>query len=252
MITPLGPLRPSPHSQQQSSPWDYSPIPMSLLLATTLTRGPVSLFGVHRAVVQIVWFSLYSDHHRSAASLSNSLKCLRFVPNYCFTVGISPLLQFLHPQVQVQFHSLSSFSIPCFNLTSFAWIYIFLSSSQGRLATLSWCSVRFSSSEDVFLMHPWREKYSRSIYSSAILLSHWNTFYYVKPHDCPIDHSSCSFFFNLSLISRMDNIYLSSTLVIIFILYIVLFSFRISILFFSIVSFSLLRFLISALILTIF
>ena len=134
---------------------------------------------------------------------------------------------------------------------SFAWIYIFLSSSQGLLATLSWCSVRFSSSEDVFLMHPWREKYSRSIYSSAILSSHWNTFY-VKPHDCPIDHSSCSFFFNLSLISRMDNIYLSSTLIIIFILYIVLFSFRISILFFSIVSFSLLRFLIYALILTVF
>ena len=64
------PLGPSPHSQQQSSPWDYSPIPMFLLLATTLTRGPVSLFGVPRAVVQIVWFSLYSDHHRSAASLS--------------------------------------------------------------------------------------------------------------------------------------------------------------------------------------
>ena len=143
-------------------------------------------------MVQIVWFSLCSDHHRSAASLSNSLKVLCFVPNYCFAVAISPLLQFLHPQVQVQSHSLSSFSIPSYILTSFAWICIFLSSSQGLLATVSWCSVRFSSSEDVFLMHPWREKYSRSIYSSAILLSHWNTFYYVKPHDCP--HRSLKLF----------------------------------------------------------
>ena len=109
---------------------------------------------MRRAVVQIVWFSLYSDHHRSAASLSNSLKGLCFVPNCCFAVEISPLLQFLHPQVQVQSHSLSSFSIPSFILTSFAWICIFLSSSQGLLATLSWCSVRFSSSEDVCLMHP--------------------------------------------------------------------------------------------------
>ena len=37
------------------------------------------------------------------------------------------------------------------------------------LSTLSWCSACASVSEGVFLMYPWREMYSTSTYSSAIL-----------------------------------------------------------------------------------
>ena len=42
---------------------------------------------------------------------------------------------------------------------------------SGILPALSWHSVRSSASEDVFLMHPWREKCSTSTCSSAILSS---------------------------------------------------------------------------------
>ena len=34
-----------------------------------------------------MWFSLYSDHHRSAASLPSPFKCLPSVPNYYSDVG---------------------------------------------------------------------------------------------------------------------------------------------------------------------
>ena len=39
-----------------------------------------------------VWFSLHSEGHRSAPSLSNSLRCFPFVPTDCPDRGISPLL----------------------------------------------------------------------------------------------------------------------------------------------------------------
>ena len=56
-------------------------------------------------------------------------------------------------------------------LPSFAWFYIFFSTSQVLLSTLSWFSVCTSVSEGVFLMYPWREVYSMPTYSSAILFS---------------------------------------------------------------------------------
>ena len=58
-----------------------------------------------------------------------------------------------------------------FILLSFAWFYIFFSSGQELLSSLSWCSACTSVSEGVFLMYPWREMYSMSTYSSTILLS---------------------------------------------------------------------------------
>ena len=54
-------------------------------------------------------------------------------------------------------------------LPSFAWVYIFFSAGQGLLSSLSWRSACNSVSEGVFLMYPWREIYSMSTYSSAIL-----------------------------------------------------------------------------------
>ena len=46
-----------------------------------------------------------------------------------------------------------------FVLLSFAWVYIFFSAGQVLLSALSWC----------VLTYPWREIYSMSTYSSAIL-----------------------------------------------------------------------------------
>ena len=48
---------------------------------------------------------------------------------------------------------------------------IFFSTGQVLLYTLSWCSACTSVSESVFLIYPWREMYSTSAYSSAILFS---------------------------------------------------------------------------------
>ena len=56
-------------------------------------------------------------------------------------------------------------------LPSLAWFYIFFSTGQVLLSSLSWCSACTSVSEGVFLMYPWREMYSMSTYSSTILLS---------------------------------------------------------------------------------
>ena len=53
-------------------------------------------------------------------------------------------------------------------ISSFAWFYIFLSSGQVLLSTLSWCYASTSVSEGGFLMYPGREMYSTSTYSSAI------------------------------------------------------------------------------------
>ena len=92
----------------------------------------------------------------------------------CPDVGIGPLLQSSDPlphQGQVQFCKHSGFTLSSFILLSFAWFYISFSSHQVLLITLSWCSACTSVSEGVFLMYPWREMYSMSSYSSAILFS---------------------------------------------------------------------------------
>ena len=49
--------------------------------------------------------------------------------------------------------------------------FIFFSAGQVLLSALSWCSACTSVSEGVFLMYPWKEMYSTSTYSSAILFS---------------------------------------------------------------------------------
>ena len=51
------------------------------------------------------------------------------------------------------------------------WVYIFFYTGQVLLSALSWCSACAFVSEGVFLMYPWREMYSMSTYSSAILFS---------------------------------------------------------------------------------
>ena len=135
------------------------------------------LSRVCRAAPGIVFVVLHSDCHRSAALLSNSLKCFSSVPNSCPNVGIWPLLQLPHLGVQVQSCPLSSFSLPSLVLPSFAFICIFLTYVQGLLPTLSvvlrdllhlkvysWCTVE----RDVLHIHlllchpvsPWSSNFS--------------------------------------------------------------------------------------------
>ena len=64
----------------------------------------------------------------------------------------------------------------CFVLLSFVWFYMFFSTSQILLPALSWCSACISVSKGIFLMYPWREMYTMSTYSSAILFSLENFF----------------------------------------------------------------------------
>ena len=63
------------------------------------------------------------------------------------------------------------------------WFCIFFSTGQVLLSTLSWCSACTSVSESVFLMYLWREMYSMSTYSSAILFSSTPVFLPEKFHE---------------------------------------------------------------------
>ena len=56
-------------------------------------------------------------------------------------------------------------------LMSSVWFYKSFSACQVLLSALSWCSACTSVSEGVFLMYLWREMYSMSTYSPAILFS---------------------------------------------------------------------------------
>ena len=102
--------------------------PYLQLPAIVCTRGPASLSRVWRLLHGLsMQISPHSDHHRSAASLSNSLRCLCPAPNYCSYVRISPPLQFLHPLGAGPVLLSPSFSLPPFILPIFVWIYMFLS-----------------------------------------------------------------------------------------------------------------------------
>ena len=164
---PLHPLNPSLQSQRQPSPCDCSTIPNSSSQALPLP-------GDQHSCLVCVW--LCKD-------------CLILIP-------------FKLPQISCFILSLKCFSsnLPCcddqtpasvpppsegrssptntpvfppssFVLSSFASLYIFFSSGQALLSTLSWHSACTSVSEGVFLMYLWREMYSTSTYSSVILFS---------------------------------------------------------------------------------
>ena len=88
---PSHPLVPSPGSQKQTLPWNCSSIPTLQVPGTALFRGLASLSRVCRAVARIVCvIRIPFNCHRSAASLSNSLKCFSSVPNNCPGLGTDP------------------------------------------------------------------------------------------------------------------------------------------------------------------
>ena len=106
----------------------------------------------------------------SCFSLSH--KCFSSDSDNCPDVGIRPLLQVSHlPRAGPVLLTLLFFPPSPFMLLSFVWFCIFLSAGQVILSAPSWCSACTSVSEGVFLMYPWREMYSMSTYSSAILFS---------------------------------------------------------------------------------
>lgn len=96
------------------------------------TRIPVAYVGLWYGLS--VWFSLHSDHHRSTASL-NSLRCLPLSQTTA-PMWESHYFQFLHLPGGWFSPSLpSTFSLPSFVLSSFAWVYVFLSCVQELLPT---------------------------------------------------------------------------------------------------------------------
>ena len=100
-----------------------------------------------------------------------SLKYFFSDSDNCPNVGIGLLLQLPHPPRAGPVLLTLLFFPSSFVLPSFACFYIFFSSGQVLLSALSWCSACTSVSEGVFLMYLWREMYSTSTYSSAILFS---------------------------------------------------------------------------------
>ena len=167
---PSHPLNPSLRSQQQSSPWDCSAIPKLQPPATAPSRRLAFLSGVCMAATRIIWFSFHLGCHGSAVSLS--------------ALNVSPLTQTIAPMWDQTFASVhplaegrssptntSVFPPSSFLLLNFAWFYIFFSTGQVLLSTLSRCSACTSVSEGVFLIYPWREVYSMSTYSTVILFS---------------------------------------------------------------------------------
>ena len=156
-------------SQQQPLAWDCSTIPKLQLPATVPSRGPVFLSGICMAAARTFWFSFHLGCHRSAVLLSalNVYPVTQTVPD----VAIGTLLQFPPSKGRSSPTNPPVFPPNSFALLNFTWFYIFFSTCQVLMSTLSRCSACTSVSEGVFLMYPWREMFSTSTYSSAILFS---------------------------------------------------------------------------------
>ena len=125
---------------------------------STYGHGRDCLILIPLRLPQISWFPL-------------SPKCFSSDSDNCPSVGIGPLLRFPHPPRAGSVLVTLLFFPSSFILPRFVWFYIFLSSGQVLLSALSWCSACTSVSEGIFLMYPWREMYSTTSYSSAILFS---------------------------------------------------------------------------------
>ena len=116
---------------------------------------------------------------RQMSCFTLSLKCFSSDSDSCPSVGIRPLLQFLPAEGRSSPTNTPVFSPSSFVLLSFAWFYMFFSTGQVLLSAFSWCSACTSVSEGVFLMYPWRGRYSMSTHSSIILFSLAKIFFYI-------------------------------------------------------------------------
>ena len=154
--------------------WNCSPVPTLQLPAPVHTSGHASQPGVQGPGPWhglSVCFSVCSDCHRSAGSLSDSLNCFPSVLTN--SSGCGSLLCFSSPTP-------GCWSCPACppppsrfflsSLPNHAWIHIIRFGSQGLLLVFSQCSVTTVLSVDALLMHLWREVHSMSTYFSTILV----------------------------------------------------------------------------------
>ena len=94
---PSRPLGPTPHSQQQTSPWDCSTIPTLQLPGAVPSGKHTSLSGVPMAATRIVCVILIPFGLPQISCYTLSLKCFSSDSDNCPDVGIGPLLHFPHP-----------------------------------------------------------------------------------------------------------------------------------------------------------
>ena len=106
-----------------------------------------------------------------------SLKCFSSDSDKYPNVGIRPLLQFPHPPRAGPVLPTLLFFPLVLILLSFACFYIFFTAGQVLLSILSWFVLRSSVSEGVFLIYAWREMYSTSTCSVAVLFPPLMNFY---------------------------------------------------------------------------
>ena len=109
------------------------------------------------------------------SSFSLSLKCFSSDSDNCPNVGIRPP-DSVPPPTEGRSSPTNTPVFPpsSFILPSFGWFSVVFSTGQVLLSALSWCSACTSASEGVFLMYPWRERYSTSTCSFTILFSPQN------------------------------------------------------------------------------
>ena len=158
---------------------DSSPHPEIVEQSLSSSSQPLHLPGDQRPCLNYVW--LYKDclilipfRLTQISCLTLTLKCFSSDSDFCPNVGIGPLRQFPHPLRALPVLLICLIFSPSYLvLPSFGCFCIFFSAGQILLSTLSWCSACISVSEGVFMMHPQREMYSMSTFSSAILFSSW-------------------------------------------------------------------------------
>ena len=155
---PACPLGPAPHSQQQTSPWDCPTVAVP-------SGKHASLSGVLVAATRILCVILISFGLSQISCFAPSLSCFSSGCGNRTPASVPPLAEGRSSPTSSPFFPPTSFI-----LLSFAWPYKFFSGGQVLLSALSFlCSASPSVSEGVFLMYPWRERYSTSTYFPAIL-----------------------------------------------------------------------------------
>ena len=165
----------TPHSQQESSTWDHSTIPMApapSFHGHQWTYKPVQ--GMNDAawlvyvVLPLFRLSQISDFTPQKLQMPPPSQWMAMdagISPLCFS-SFSPRCKLL--PLALLLLSLSSLFLLSFVLLSSVWIWIFLLSSQGVLPVFPWSSVRISPSLDI-LDASWREVYPTSTYPSIIL-----------------------------------------------------------------------------------
>ena len=146
-------------NQQQPPPWDHSTIP----------KLPVPL-QVYMAAARTVWSSFHLGCHRAAVSLS-ALYVSPLTQTIALMWDLMPASVPAPAEGRSRPTNTPGFPPSSFILLSLVWFYIFFSTVQALLSTLSWCSACTSVSEAVFLMYPWREMCSMSTDSSTTSFS---------------------------------------------------------------------------------